>query len=85
MSRLVHKSRDGNRRRGRPKRRIKTIKIHSCLDAPFFGRVKCIQLTRNRVRQRIVHNESSGFIKSKVFLEQQKYNYLPTKVPKSRS
>jgi len=82
MSRVVHNSRDGNRRLGRTKLRIK---IHSCLDALFFGRVKCIQVTRDKVRQRVVHNESSGFIKSNTFLEQLRDNYLPTKVPTSRS
>ena len=71
MSRLVHNSRDGNRRLGRTKRKIEIIKICSCLDTLFFGRVKCIQVTRDKVRQRVVHNECSDFIKkkSKVFFE----------------
>jgi hypothetical protein len=85
MIRVVHNSRDGNGRLERPKRRLKIIKIYSCLDALFFGGVKCIQLTRDTVRQRAVHNESSVFIKSKAFLEQLRDNYLPTKVPTSRS
>ena len=85
MSRIVHKSRDGNRRLGRPQRRIKIMNIYSCLDALFFGRVKCIQLTRDKVRQQVVHNESAGFVKSKTFLDELRDNCLPTKVPTSRS
>jgi hypothetical protein len=85
MSRLGHNSLVGNRRLGITKRRIKMIKIHSCLDALFCGLVKRIQLTRDRVRQRDVHSESSGFIKSEAFLEQLKDNFRPTKNPTSPS
>jgi hypothetical protein len=63
MSRVVHNSRNGNRRLARLKRRITIIKIYSCLEALFFGRVKRIQLTRDKVRQRVVHNYFSVFIK----------------------
>jgi len=70
----VHNSRDGNRRIGRTKRKIEIIKIHSCLDALFFGRAKCIHVTRDKVRQRVVHNEYSVSIKSKAFLELLKDN-----------